>query len=334
MSGGIHNYWQFPGLLFSVLKNLSIQKRFLQKNINPILSLARSNNDGSLDENDFRKITHYYGLAVPAILGEAFCALKGSEMSLAERWAATAQGAMTGLFDDFHDKGQLDEKAIESKLKVDAIHLPRQANEKLFELFYSRALEFVPDQNLTRHALMKVYEAQVQSKLQKESISYRAIKEITFLKGGASLVFYRCAFLPFASEEETNFLQNIGGLMQLSNDIFDVYKDRESGIHTLLTETKSIQTTRELFSDLLTENYAQAYTLGYKRQNVKKFLGILSIGIFSRSFVCLDQLEKNEQYSGNSFNVMEYSRGQLICDMDTKKNMLGSAAYHFKTIVS
>jgi hypothetical protein len=120
--------------------------------------------------------------------------------------------------------------------------------------------------------------------------------------------------------------------MQLSNDIFDVYKDRESGIRTLITETGSIQKIRERFSTALHENYKQAYTLGYDKRDVKKFLGILSMGIFSRSYVCLDQLEKNEKNTANKFDVHAYSRKELICDMDTKKNMLRSAAYHFKMI--
>jgi hypothetical protein len=54
-----------------------LPKKHLQQNILPLLNVAKQSNDGSLDESDFKKITHYYGLAVPAILGEAFCALHG-----------------------------------------------------------------------------------------------------------------------------------------------------------------------------------------------------------------------------------------------------------------
>jgi len=58
------------------------------------------------------------------------------------------------------------------------------------------------------------------------------------------------------------------------------------------------------------------------------FLNILSIAIFSRCFVCLDQLESNERLTSNQFIVSAYSRNQLICDMDKKINMLRSAKKH------
>ena len=329
---GFTNYLNFPGLLFSVVHNLSVQRKFLHSNIHPILSHARKNNDGTLDENDFRKITHYYALAVPAILGEAFCVLRGRPMSDNERWASTAQGAMTGLFDDFHDKGELSEIQIENKLEPQSQPVHRASNEKIFELFYDMALQHVPDQNHTKQGLKDVYLAQVKSKRQKEKLDYDTLKDITFLKGGASLIFYRSAFFPVADDAEKKLLFNLGGLMQLSNDIFDVYKDRESGIHTMVTESENIHLLREEFTRTQKEHSEKAFSLGYEPKNLKKFLGILSLGIFSRCYVCMDQLEKNEQKTGGRFKVHEYTRSQLICDMDTKKNMLRSAAYHFKLL--
>lgn len=333
MKGVLNNYWQFPGTLFSLLKNLAVQKKFLQKNIYPLLQNARKDNDQSLDENDFRKITRYYGLAVPAILGEAFCALREYKMTTMERWASTCQGAMTGLFDDFYDKDYMDDESIKNKISFQAAPVTNGSNEKLFDTFYSMALSNVPVKKITQQTLIDVYNAQVESKNQTDAaLTLEAIKEITFKKGGTSLVFYRSAFSPDATVNEAKFLYNIGGLMQLANDIFDVYKDREGGIRTLITEAKSISQIRSLFSTILDENYTEAYTLDYKPRNVKKFLSILSIGIFSRCYVCLDHLEKNELNSENKFIVQQYSRQQLICDMDTKKNMLRSAAYHLKTI--
>ena len=59
---------------FIVISHINHQKNFIQKNINPFVDEAKKMTDDSLDENDLKKITGYYGLAVPAILGEAFCA--------------------------------------------------------------------------------------------------------------------------------------------------------------------------------------------------------------------------------------------------------------------
>ena len=105
-----------PSTVSSILKKLSTQRSFLQKKIQPILSGVEKENDGSLDAADFKKINHYYGLAVPAILGEAFCVLHNKKMSADERIASTSQGAMTGLFDDFFDKQYLSDDMIEGIL--------------------------------------------------------------------------------------------------------------------------------------------------------------------------------------------------------------------------
>ena len=89
---------------------------------------------------------------------------------------------------------------------------------------------------------------------------------------------------------------------------------------------------RALFSELLKEGYEAAHKTGYERANIKKFLNIISIGIFSRCFVCLDHLEKSEALSDNVFTPQLYNRKQLICDMDTALNKWRSVWYHIRNV--
>ena len=314
--------------IFKILKYLSVQRSFLGKNVDPILSGARQLNDGSLDDTDFKKIDNYYGLAVPAILGEAWCALHNKKMSFVERWTATAQGVMTGLFDDFFDRAYLSDDAI-AKMLNENNKGTKKSNEKLFQFFYAKALEGAPDKKKMQQALMEVYNAQLESKKQEqETLTEEEIKTITFLKGGTSLLFYRSAFLPLASNDEEKLLFHLGSVMQLSNDIFDVYKDRQQNIKTLVTTAMHIRPIRRLLEFELAACNKAAYNTAFPRKNITSFLSILSIGIFSRAFVCLDHLQSNESTTNNEFAVQQYSREQLICDMDKKRNMLRSAAYH------
>ena len=103
--------------------------------------------------------------------------------------------------------------------------------------FIRIALQHVPDKKKMQEALIEVYQAQLESKKQTQDlISEKEIQSITFYKGGTSLLFYRTAFLPVPSVEEEKLIYNLGSLMQLANDIFDVYKDRENKIKTLVTE--------------------------------------------------------------------------------------------------
>src|SRR5436190_5404165 len=126
------NVLRLPATLYSLLHNISIQKKFLQKNIYPRLDAARAINDGSLDEEDFKKITHYYGLAVPAILGEAICLLRGHKMTERERMALTCQGAMTGLFDDFFDKRGKSDETVKTLIEKPQELTGNNESEKIF----------------------------------------------------------------------------------------------------------------------------------------------------------------------------------------------------------
>ena len=322
-----------PGIIYRVKKRIAVQRAFLREQVGPILQDAFAKNDGSLDQKDIEKINHYYGLAVPAILGEAFCALRGNNMTLPERWASTCQGAMTGLFDDFFDKDYLPDDTVDKLIDPQNGFLAKRSNQQLFDLFYKKALELVPDKNNMYKTLKEVYKAQVESKKQTgNSFTKKTLTDLTFFKGGSSVIFYRSAFSLTATVEETKLLYNLGGLMQLSNDIFDVYKDREAGIKTLLTETNHIKDIRDFFKAGLHEYYRDAFQLGFPQKNVREFLDIISVGIFSRCFVCLQQLEENERSTGNEFIVHKYSRKQLICDMDKKINMLRSAWSHINDI--
>jgi hypothetical protein len=325
----IKNSVQTPQLIFGLYKNIATQKKHLQQNILPVLNAAKLTNDNSLDENDFKKITHYYGLAVPAILGEAFCALHGKRMTDKQRTASTCQGAMTGLFDDFFDKQNLSEQALKNFIENPITITGNTSNEKLFLHLYNEALSNCHSKNDMLTQLYKVYDAQVESKQQAtKGLSQQQIQNITIKKGGESLLFYRTAFEFELTKAEQIMLYKLGGVMQLANDIFDVYKDCKSGIYTLMTTTKKVNDVRKLFIELLNEGQAGAYKTNLPLKNVHRFLQIISIGIFSRVFVCLNHLEKAEQTSNGVFTPAAYTRQQLICDMDTAGAVLQSIKYH------
>jgi hypothetical protein len=314
---------------FTVVSYIDHQKKFIRENISPQLSEAKKATDGSLTNNDFKKITGYYGLAVPAILGEALCALRGKGMTQKERLASTCQGAMTGLFDDFFDEERLSENAVEDLIRNPDLFKSNTMNEKLFLYFYKTALNNTEQPALMKDHLYKVYAAQLLSKEQVlHGLTYDRLKDITMRKGAESVLFYRCVFDNPISKAEEKMLYSLGGLMQLSNDIFDVYKDHKQGIKTLVTSAGKINNLHALFTSILESGIEKAKQADYPFKNIRKFLGIISLGIFSRCYVCLDQLEKTEMNYGGEFDPKLYERKDLICDMDTASNKWKSLKYH------
>jgi len=311
------------------LYNLLRQKSFLRSEIKPLIRKYTSSNDGSITEKDTRKIFEYYGLAVPAVLGEAFAQLYGRKLSGNERKCLTSLGAMTGLFDDFFDEGMFSNEMIKEKILHPHQGKYNTSNERLFQKFYCTALETSPSDEDLKSRLLDVYDAQVKSKTQTElQTSIQEIHKITIEKGGTSLLFYRSGLSEKLVEEEEHYLFDLGGLMQLSNDIFDIYKDLGSGVRTLITETSNVDEIEQYFRQCLRELYKPLKF--YKPANQKKFLEMISLAIFSRVYVCLDQMKRNQAGTNGIFTPALYNRQQLICDMDNKKNMLRSAAYHIQ----
>jgi hypothetical protein len=85
--------------------------------------MQRINNDGTLFETDFKKITHYYGWAVPSILGEAFCVLKATPMTEAGKMEQYMPGCYDGLFDDFFDKDYMEDEKVKTKISSVQDHI-------------------------------------------------------------------------------------------------------------------------------------------------------------------------------------------------------------------
>ena len=97
----IGNIVNFPKILFRISNALVRQKVFVKKHIDPILVNYLTSD---LTASDISKIKKYYGLAVPAILGNGFSILRGTPLTQSENYALTYLGSLSGIYDDLFDK--------------------------------------------------------------------------------------------------------------------------------------------------------------------------------------------------------------------------------------
>jgi hypothetical protein len=329
MISGIKTSLYLPHTYINLLHAVNRQKSYIQRTLAIELAPFKENRDGSLDDSDYSKILNYYAFGVPAILGTAFATLRGNALNEEERKALTYLGALTGLFDDFFDTKNLSEPEI-----LDMINDPHKVKasnsaERIFLQFYNKALASTSNTEKLREAFYCVYLAQVESKKQLSGLNELDLQEITLKKGGVSLIFYRTALANALDERERELLYTLGGLMQLGNDIFDVYKDAQAGIRTMVNTTESIGKVRQYFCALFNETFQLAQKTNYKQSNINAFIRIISLGL-SRCFVCLDQFKKLENSSGERFLPSLYSRADLICDMEKPRNIIKSITYHIR----
>jgi hypothetical protein len=317
------------GLFLNFAHNVKFQKRFLHNQVAAIVNQFKQTNDGSLDEDDFRKI-YLYGYAVPAMIGETFCVLRGTKMSEQERLAMTYLGTITGLFDDFFDKKNSSVAEIEMLIENPTESNSSNSYEKLIVTLFNKVLENCSDKNQLKSYCKSVFEAEVQSKKQMlPDIKRDEIKEIIFQKGGVSMLLYSCALSGSLSEADKTIIFKLGSLGQLENDIFDVYKDYHEGIKTLVTTETRISNLRKIYSGLVEEIFDMVAETNYPDKNKHDFMRILAL-VLCRGYVCLDYLEKNEQSTNNIFSVETYQKKDVVCDMETPGNFLRLLHYAAK----
>lgn len=321
----IKNALQTIRLLYTVSKTNRVQKRFIKDNIEAELNFSIEKNDNPHEENTINKLTGGKDQAITAVLGEALCALLGEKMTAKERLLLTAQGNMMTLFTDFFDKKGISDEEVKECIEWPERIQGNTPGERSFLHFYKIVLANAPDPQILKTQLYKVYFARI---LSKKGSGYEEIKDITLRKGAESLLFYRSAFSTPLKRGEEKMLYSLGALIQLSHDIFDVYADQQNGMHTLLTTTKKIKEIRVLFLSLLNISYESAYHTKYNPDNIKDFLDLISIGIFSPGLVCLDKMQKIEKRSKNIFSPSQYRRKDLVFDMDAAVNKWRVVKYH------
>ena len=300
----------------------------MQLHLLPHLTAIKEHNDGSIDATDIQKIEKYYGLAVPALLGEAYATLRDSALTHRERLAATFMGASTGLFDDFYDKKLLPDAYIK-ELYTKPWHVRGQNdNERLFNLCVTTALDNAENKDMVMEYAGRVHAAQMNSRLQYDKgLSDAVIQQITFDKGGYSVVFYMSVFRQYMPRADVSLFYSAGALLQLENDIFDVYKDSVAGVETLVTRATHISPLRALYTTYWEKVKSLVWATGYSREGKAAFLKIMG-AIVSRGYVCLDMLEKREKENKGIFDPAAFSRKQLICDMEKPVNLMRTMHYY------
>jgi len=322
----LKNFFIFPKKLSAIKKEIKLQKAFIHDYLHPFLSKYHSQNDGSLTEYDFEKITNYYGIGSPVLAGEGLAKLLGKKIDLKERKLLTLMAAITGLFDDFFDRSFQSKERIKGLMELSENTPPQNAHERLFVDLVKETISLSDNpKRLYEHAY-RVFNAQVESLKQKQTdTTWEELFDITFKKGGESLLFYRCSFVNEISNQETQCLLKIGGLIQVCNDIFDVNKDIKEGIKTIVTETSDIKKLKEKLQKLYKETFEYC-RIAIPSKKMENFLQQVKI-IVSQSFVALDFYLQTQNNNGKKFTPQKYPRESLICDMGKTKHLLKATHY-------
>ncbi len=259
-----------------------------------------------------------------------FGTLRGSKLTEREQRCGLYLGALTPLSDDLTDDHNLASGDILTAWDNRSDNFSSAAIVA-GRFLYNKLLENANDTFAKYSALALA--AQDESMLQSASeiLDEVVLRKITWNKGASSTLLGRSMLSNSLEAGEETAINELGFLLQLTNDVFDVYKDRENKQQTLLTNDCKLSQLLQLFTEGWKQVNHKFLQLNYQKKDTIRFLSQVST-ILARGELAFRQLSILEKKSGGVFRLPDYSRQQLICDMEKPANLRASLLISVKKL--
>lgn len=276
-----------------------------------------------------KKIAVSYGIYTPMIC-DAFTALHGRRTTLGERQRYIHYFVCSSLFDDFTDIIALPENELLALSFEPESFTPRSFDEAVFRASHLLLKDFVADKDAYTGVARELFQAQWDSKQQAQSrLSDEEIRAITFAKGGNSVLL--CSYyVEFASTDiEKDCWYRIGTIIQLTNDLFDIYKDTQDHIDTLPTRIRDVRVFEAFFSEQILGMQTQVRALPVPERHKGAFR-LAMAGIYAFGLIALDQLKALQGDASELPALDGLPRKALIIDMEKRRNLAAWLRYTYR----
>lgn len=282
------------------------------------------------DEATFNKITKSYSSWLPTVTN-SFARLHGSYASKAEQERTIHYFICSSVFDNFFDDKLLTVQQIENITFNYQHYQPKTFSEKASLYSHLFLLNYIARKDEYLSVLRKEFNAQVASLNQfNQNINNEEIQFITFQKGGNAVLMCYYYTDVEGSAEEKNCWFTLGTLIQLTNDLFDIYKDLHDGIETLATRCFEVYELEKIFLrqvKILKENIKLLHNTKKQQQNFSTAISSLYV----MGFIALDNLKKIQAQHNNQLpNLKTLPRKELIVDMAKLLNIYEGIKYAYK----
>ena len=204
-------------------------------------------------------------------------------------------------------------------------------DEKAFQQSHLFLWNYVANKPAYEKVTKALYKAQLFSKEQHNSqLPDETLLDITFTKGGYSVLLCRYYLdLPANATEEACWFQ-IGTIIQLTNDLFDIYKDLNDHIDTLPNRMTNAYVFEQFFREQMAKMDSLIRQLPYGHQRLQGFRLAMS-GIYGLGLVAIDQLKAIQ---GDLLQLPDFKslpRKALIVDMEKTRNLVKCLRHAYKS---
>lgn len=253
-----------------------------------------------------------------------FGTLRGYSAASHETDTGLLLGAVTPVYDDLLDEHQLTHSQLHENQQFSNDQLANLVN--LYRWLDHAVKGQIGLKTEYLRYLDRVISAQAQSQLQLSTqvVGKEGIVRITKEKGGSATLLYRCLLSNPLKVGEEEAIFELGALLQLMNDLFDLYKDTQAGAATLVTRCQQPSELLTLYDQQLEKVFQKFASLPYPAAQRRRTIRLI-LTMVSQGYVCIYQFLALQEQFGH-FEAVKYSRKQLICDMDKFGNQLSSLA--------
>jgi hypothetical protein len=295
---------------------------------------------GQLDELEARfggqfqpatkqKIAVSYGIYVPMVC-DAFTRLRGRRTDREERRRYLLYFVCSSLFDDFTDYELISpEQLYAISFRPDTYH-PESFDEKLFLFAHQTLKATVRRPDAYDEVSRRLFEAQRQSRAQaKGDLDEETIRQITFSKGGYSVLLCGYYLNTDSTPEEEHCWYQIGTLIQLTNDLYDIHKDLQEGFTTLANRMRSAHEFEAFFMGQIDSMKAQIARMTYPIGR-RKIFSLCMAGIYAFGLIALAQLKRIQGQASALPELSTIPRKALIIDMEKPANLIRWFKYTYR----
>lgn len=315
------NLFQFGGsVLARVLKIMSERKKEAPR-AEALLQQLEAQFGGRMPEEARRKVIVSYSIYQPMII-DAFTALRGREATAEEKERLILYFICSGAFDDFVDRNELSAEDLDTISFSPEKFQPRRIEEQFFLHCHLALRNYVRDPSAYNEAARGLFRAQVDSARQSEPapMTEDELLRITLEKGGYAVLLCHFYLNHDASEAERDCWYRIGGIIQLTNDLFDIWKDLQADVQTLPNRMRDAHAFHAFFTRKVEEIRTVIAGLPVPEARKRAFLlNMMAICSFSNMAIC--QLRNIQQQQSRLPDLNSLPRKALIVDMEKPANI-------------
>lgn len=311
-----------------------IQNRYNSRFIDSFLQPFYDDTGKSIKPSALQKIKKYYCLGIPVTCA-SYKKIYGKALSGKERESATLTGIITPLIDDFTDERTLDDEQLEALTSHPENYRPAGTEEKIVQTILCKLINEVPSPEGFLYALNRTIKAQhLSARQMAEDVTEKELLYITLEKGAWSHIFFHYLLDEIPAGETIAVIGKMGGMLQMSNDIFDVYKDYREGIKTIPNTCADFEKLETYYTKECREFCIMARQLPYRKKDVEFFITFIAF-VMARGIVALRMLQRlQKRTGGGALPIDKLDRKQLICDMEKPVNALKTAWHTYRIIKS